>query len=92
MSTTALLPPIRVERSDTKCVHTPAPDGYLPWHSWAQKAFKTHSQVRCRRCGKWAIWLPKAAARRVNAEDRAEDRRVLRALAKNKKEDTSAQQ
>lgn len=69
----------RVERSATACVHTPnQPRGYLQWHSWAHEASKTHAQVRCPHCGLWQVWLPKPEARRINATDRKEERRVIR--------------
>jgi len=81
-----LLPPVRVERSATQCIHTPQPSSYLAWHEWAGKASKTHRQVKCPRCGKWAIWLPKAEARKVNAADRAADRRIVKLTGKIKVE------
>lgn len=42
-----------------ECQHTPAPSGYIQWHAWAHGMGKTHRQVKCPNCGKWAIWLPK---------------------------------
>lgn len=42
--------------------HTPAPEGYLAWHSWAEEMSKTHSQVQCPACGKWAIWVKRGGA------------------------------
>jgi hypothetical protein len=39
--------------------HTPGPEGYLAWHSWAQMMSKTHRQERCPTCGLWTIWRPK---------------------------------
>lgn len=39
--------------------HTPCPEGYLEWHSWAESMSKTHRQVRCGGCGLYAIWEPK---------------------------------
>lgn len=39
--------------------HTTSPRGYLAWHEWAEKKQRTHVQVRCQTCGKWAIWVKK---------------------------------
>lgn len=41
------------------CRHTPCPQGYLAWHTWAERKAKTHRQKRCPDCGLWAIWVPK---------------------------------
>jgi hypothetical protein len=41
--------------------HPPGPDGYVAWFAWAEEMAKTHKQVRCKGCGRWAIWVPKAA-------------------------------
>jgi hypothetical protein len=60
------IPPQRVKLSHDECVHTPCPEGYLQWHEWARQASKTHAQVKCERCGLWAVWLPKAEARAIN--------------------------
>lgn len=54
------------------CVHTPQPTGYLQWHYWADRAAKTHDQIRCEQCGRWAAWLPKAEARAINKRRLAE--------------------
>ena len=43
------------------CQHTPCPEGYLRWHSWADRMAKTHRQVKCKMCGLWAIWIPRNA-------------------------------
>ncbi len=45
--------------SITKCEHTPRPEAYLQWHSWAARMSKTHKQKRCPNCGLWAVWVPK---------------------------------
>jgi hypothetical protein len=42
-----------------KCEHTPCPEGYLEWHSWAKRMAKTHRQVRCPGCGLWKVWVLK---------------------------------
>lgn len=40
--------------------HTPCPEGYIQWHAWAEKMGKTHYQVTCHGCGRYAIWVPKS--------------------------------
>ena len=40
--------------------HTPQPEGYIQWHSWAEEMAKTHKQRKCSGCGKYSIWEPKA--------------------------------
>jgi hypothetical protein len=39
--------------------HTPEPNGYLRWHSWADRMARTHRQLRCPDCGLYKIWVPK---------------------------------
>lgn len=39
--------------------HTIQPEGYLNWHSWAEEMSKTHKQIKCPGCGKYAIWIKK---------------------------------
>ena len=39
--------------------HTPAPAGYVAWHSWAETMAKTHRQTRCPICRLFVIWTPK---------------------------------
>lgn len=47
----------------TTCAdHTPAPEGYLQWHSWAQRMSTTHRQITCDECNRWMIWVPKRLA------------------------------
>lgn len=41
------------------CKHTRQPDSYLEWHAWAEKKIKTHDQVECPHCGKFAVWKKK---------------------------------
>lgn len=41
--------------------HTPAPEGYIQWHAWAQDMRKTHRQRRCAGCGLFRVWEPKQA-------------------------------
>lgn len=46
-----------------KCnAHTPQPEGYLPWHEWAEQKAKTHEQHQCDGCGLWMIWKPRRSA------------------------------
>ncbi len=42
--------------------HTPRPEGYIQWHTWAEQMSKTHRQSKCAGCGKYTIWTPKRAA------------------------------
>ena len=58
--------------------HTPAPERYTGWGNWADRMRKTHSQVRCQGCGRWAIWLPKAQAREINKLANAIERKIIR--------------
>jgi len=51
--------------------------GYGAWVAWAETMSKTHAQVRCQQCGKWAIWLPKDEAHIINAKAREEDRKTI---------------
>jgi DNA mismatch repair protein MutH len=60
------IPPVRVKGQGHECVHTPQPEGYMEWHEWARQASKTHAPIKCERCSKWAIWLPKAEAKAIN--------------------------
>lgn len=39
--------------------HTAQPEGYLPWHAWAEEMSKTHRQRKCAGCGLYKIWEPK---------------------------------
>ncbi len=74
------LPPKQVEPIAERCNHTPCPDGvgdYFGWQEWAEQAAKTHEQIRCPRCGLWAIWLPKHEARAINKVAAAEERAML---------------
>lgn len=41
------------------CKHTPSPEGYVEWHSWAERKAKTHKQVKCKSCGLYEIWSKK---------------------------------
>ena len=46
---------------ESKCpnfkAHTPCPEGYMQWHSWADRMSKNHHQVQCPSCGLFAIWV-----------------------------------
>jgi len=48
--------------------HTPAPEGYLDWHAWAERMSKTHRQIRCTGCGRFAIWIEKKASNPADDE------------------------
>ncbi len=69
--------------------HTPIPGGgplttgYGAFMDFANKMSKTHAQVRCPSCGLWKIWLPKAEAKIINAQDRKDAREVLEWTRKN---------
>jgi hypothetical protein len=39
--------------------HTPCPEGYIQWDSWAARMSKTHKQTLCPGCGRWRIWIKK---------------------------------
>lgn len=39
--------------------HTKCPAGYLAWHEWAEKKSKTHKQILCPDCNRYAIWVKK---------------------------------
>ena len=41
--------------------HTRCPEGYMAWHSWAERMSKTHRQFRCPHCGLFEVWKPKSA-------------------------------
>ena len=40
-------------------LHTQQPDEYCSWHAWADEMAKTHDQIQCPECGRWAIWVRK---------------------------------
>lgn len=48
---------LREELCPDAGLHTPAPASYLAWHAWAQRQARTHHQVRCPSCGRWAVWV-----------------------------------
>jgi hypothetical protein len=43
--------------------HTPCPEGYMQWHSWASRKMKTHKQIKCKGCGLWHVWILKKAGK-----------------------------
>jgi hypothetical protein len=45
--------------------HTPAPPGYIAWHSWASRMGSAHRQIRCKKCRLYAIWVVKGTNKRV---------------------------
>jgi hypothetical protein len=54
-----------VQSPDCGGTHTPAPTGYSAYQEWCSKKSRTHRAVQCPTCGKWAIWEPKGATRRM---------------------------
>lgn len=44
-------------------LHTPHPAGYIEWSQWAEEKAKTHRQVRCPGCTRFAIWIPRDTER-----------------------------
>ena len=64
----------RTDRRGEGCAgHTPCPAGYVQWHEWAEWIDKTHRNVRCTGCDRYAVWVPRRnkAALAFLAEDRA---------------------
>jgi hypothetical protein len=43
--------------------HTLSPQGYVAWHNWAEQKAKTHRQVKCKGCDRYAIWIPRLGRR-----------------------------
>lgn len=39
--------------------HTPRPEGYIAWHTWAATMSVKHKQRRCPGCGLLNIWTPR---------------------------------
>lgn len=37
--------------------HTKCPKNYFGWLAWAEQKQKTHRQVRCPDCKRYAIWV-----------------------------------
>lgn len=72
------IPPLPIVPSKSECRHTPIPEVYHSWYEWCERASKTHAQVRCPRCSRWAIWLPKAVAKEINKRAAAEEREVAK--------------
>jgi hypothetical protein len=52
---------VKPESAQGQCRHTYSPRGYNRWHEWARRMAKTHKQTRCRVCGLWEVWVPRAA-------------------------------
>lgn len=52
---------IGVDRLPDDCpdlaAHTKTPEGYIEWHEWAEEKAKTHTQIACRSCGFYSIWV-----------------------------------
>lgn len=66
------IPPAIITPTADQCIHTPTPEGYASWFEWCEIASKKHRQVRCPRCGKFEIWLPKKMATEYEARVQAE--------------------
>lgn len=50
---------LEAERCPLREQHTPAPNGYIQWHKWAEEMMaKGRRQHRCAGCHRWSIWLP----------------------------------
>lgn len=45
--------------------HTPEPEGYLAWHTWAAAMNQGHRQVRCTGCGLYKVWVVRSTKERV---------------------------
>lgn len=71
------VPPQTFMSCSAACVHTPCPSGYLQWHEFAEMSSKTHSPIRCPRCGLWSIWLPKLIAKAINRKYDREEKAFL---------------
>jgi hypothetical protein len=39
--------------------HTPCPQGYAAWHTWADQMRKSHRQVKCPECHLYVIAVVK---------------------------------
>lgn len=76
------IPPKRVEPSAEVCNHTPTPHGYFAMYEWAERAMKTHRQIRCPRCGLLHIWLPKAEAKAYEKQQAKEFREFNKMMQK----------
>lgn len=48
--------------------HTPCPDSYRQWHSWAAHMNKTHQSTRCKSCGLWTVWVERKKRTRVETD------------------------
>lgn len=40
--------------------HPIPPSGYIDRSDWGEKKSKTHEQIRCPKCGFYAVWTRKA--------------------------------
>lgn len=51
--------PLADRRAEGCAGHAPCPSGYTQWHEWAEWINKTHRNVECPGCGRFAIWVPR---------------------------------
>ena len=56
-----------------KCRHYRGkqPTGYIAWQEWAELMSKTHDQILCPHCGRFAIWKLKPRGRRGAPDGRS---------------------
>jgi hypothetical protein len=50
---------MKVDECPDKANHTPCPESYMRFVNWADEKSKTHKQIRCTTCNKFAIWILK---------------------------------
>lgn len=69
---------VRKESCPERERHTPEPmheSDYMGWHAWARRMSKTHKQLRCPKCGLFAIWVSRSRLRAMKSREDFEDRR-----------------
>lgn len=49
--------------------HTMQPTDFLDWHAWAAEKSETHVQIKCRGCGRYAIWVKSTLPAEVRKAD-----------------------
>ena len=76
---------VRVLIGSTCIDHTPQPEGYMQWHSWAYRMMRTHKQLMCEQCGLWSIWVPKDANVPIRITTVYKHRQNLRVAAARKR-------
>lgn len=40
--------------------HTQSPDDYVQFHNWAKRMQTNHTQIQCKTCKFWCIWVLKS--------------------------------